>query len=443
MRICILNEFFFPDATGGTGTVLSSLARSLCDQHPDMEIDVLTSRHLYRGAAGRLPAREDWRGIGIARLATPCPNRLPTLLRLAANAVFALAALMVLLRRRPYDLLLIGTAPPILAAVVSAVKRLKGTPFVYVVYDLEPDRAVAMKVVSARNPLARLLCCFQRGWLHGAAKVVVLGRCMARHLESAYALSPGDIEVIPIGADPQEIVASSRECSRFRAQNGLEGVFVALYAGNFGRYHDFDTILDAAKQVQGRRENIVFVLVGGGAQKAHVARRVAAEDIRNVRLFDFVAADDYADLLACADVSLVTLEPGMEGLCVPSKFYSILASGRPTIAMVAPRCEVALVLAEARCGLQVAQGDAAGLVEALSFLARCPGEAQAMGLRARDVLLERFAALHVAARYRAVLQAVCAPAVFHLASPLSAPSNDAVSDDAVSVLPPEANVCSN
>jgi len=162
---------------------------------------------------------------------------------------------------------------------------------------------------------------------------------------------------------------------------------------------------------------VQFVLVGGGAQKAHIERRVRDEDITNVRTLPFVPKEDYSDLLASADVSLVTLEPGMEGLCVPSKFYSILASGRPTIATVSAGSEVARVLAEADCGLQVAQGDIVGLVGALSHLLHHPEEAARMGCNARAVLEEKYSNRHVAALYH---QAMCR-ATGHVLSPAKQP----------------------
>ena len=361
MRICIVNEFFYPDSTGGTGTVLSDLVRSLRDTFSDVEIDVVTSKNLYRDANSDLPAREDWNGVNIYRLPTPRPNGLSTPLRLGANLVFCFFALVRLALLGRYDVILVGTAPPMVAMSARLLGWLKATPFVYIVYDLEPDRSVTMKVLTAAHPIARLFRGSQKRWLHSASKVIVLGRCMREYLSAAYDLPEHKVEVIPIGSDPSEIFPISRN-TRFRSQHGIQG-FVILYSGNFGRYHDFDTILDAAKALNenGQEEGldkVQFVLVGGGAQKEHIAQRIAAEKISNIHLFDFVSKDDYADLLASANVSLVTLEPGMEGLCVPSKFYSILASGRATIASVSPQSEVARVIDEAQCGVHLTQGNA-------------------------------------------------------------------------------------
>jgi len=402
MRICIVNEFFHPDNTGGTGTVLSDLVRSLRGTQHDIQIDVITSKNLYRQKNVTLPAYENWNGVQIHRLATPRPNDLPTLLRLTSNALFCAGALVRFLRLGRYDAILVGTAPPMVALSANILNCLRGTPFIYIVYDLEPDRSVTMKVMSHHNPAIRIFRWNQKRWLHSAAKVVVLGRCMRDYLSKTYDLPEQKVEVISIGSDPGEIVPGPKE-TKFRAEHGLQG-FILLYSGNFGRYHNFDTLLDAAKELCTKRPEISFVLVGGGAQKEHIAHRIADEKIANVHLYDFVSKDAYNDLLASADVSFVTLEPGMEGLCVPSKFYSILASGRPVIAAVSPKSEVALVIDEAQCGTHVDQSIVAELVNALTFFADNPAEAERMGRNAREVLEAKYSTHHIAGQYYRLLQ---------------------------------------
>lgn len=406
MRICIVNEFFYPDSAGGTGTVLSDLVQSLRQVDAEMEIDVVTSTNLYRQPQADLPAYEEWNGVRIHRLSTPHPNGLSLPLRLGANLLFCALALAKLVSLPSYDVILLGTAPPMVALGAMALKQLRGTPFVYIVYDLEPDRSVAMKMLRSTHPVVKLFRHGQRRWLHAAAKVVVLGEDMGQHLSRAYDVPPKKIQAIAIGSNPAEIVPGPK-ASRFRAEHQLSG-FVVLYSGNFGRYHNFDMVLDAAAALRDRCPHIRFVLVGDGAQKAHITHRVAEECLTNVRLFEFVAKDAYADLLASADVSLVTLEPGMEGLCVPSKFYSILASGRPVVAAVSPHSEVARVIDDARAGVHMEQTATEQLIAALTNLADNPLQAAQMGRNARRVLEDKYSTHQVARQYCSVLREVAA-----------------------------------
>lgn len=433
MRICLINEFFYPDDTGGTGNVLSDLMRALRHAHDDAEIDVVTSRNTYRRSiqpvqrAGtpdkpwngrmfrfaapetdrrdRLSAHDAWAGVEIFRLGTPHPNNRPLPARLIVNLVFCFAALIFLLGRRRYDLVLVTTAPPMVAIAAFIYKALTGIPYVYVVYDLEPDLAVRLDVVSGSNPCAAAFRLLQASCLRSAAKVIALGRCMKNHLIASYGLEPGQVDVIPIGYDPSSLWPMSHR-TLFRAAHGLEDKFVVLYSGNLGRHHNFDTVLDAAKTLQASRPDVRFVLVGGGFQEEHIRNRIAAEKIDNTALYPFVGKEDLPDLMATADLSIITHERRLEGLCVPSKFYSVMASGRPILAMVSPETEIGWVIEESGCGVRVDHDTSDQLADAVVRLADDPEALERMGVNARKELIERFSITRVAESYYAVFCAV-------------------------------------
>ncbi|MBV9866508.1 MAG: glycosyltransferase family 4 protein [Abitibacteriaceae bacterium] len=404
MKICIITEYFYPDNAGGTPLVLSNLARYLKDHHPDLKIDVITSCNLYRGESEDLLRYEDWDGIKIFRLRTPKSNRPSTALRLAAGLVFTTAVFHKLMRRPRYDLLFIVTNPPTLPMGVQAYSRLRKTPYVYLIHDLYPDLATALHILDPASPIAKTFQHFQRAWLHTAAATVVIGRCMRDYLMRQYDLPATRIQVITNWCDPNEIKPLGKN-TRFRKLHNLNGTII-LYAGNFGQYQNFDNILEAAKQLRDRHPELTFVFVGEGARRDYIAERVAAEAITNVQLFSFVPQAEFADLLASADISLVTLEPGAEGLGVPSKFYNILASGRPTVAIVAADSEVARVLSEAQCGVTVPQNDPDELANTLANLASTPDRLNHMGRNARQVLEEKYTLQQIADQFYSTFETV-------------------------------------
>lgn len=399
MRICLVTEYFYPDNTGGTPTLLSDLTRFLKDNYEDLEIDVVTSRNLYRLAGGKLASFEDWNGVRIHRLTVPRSNRPSTALRLAAGAGFAAAALPRLLCLGRYDLVIVGTNPPAAPAAVRAYGKLRRVPYVYLIHDLYPDLPMALGMLSKRGLPARMGRSMQHKWLHGAERVIVLGRCMKDHLARTYSLPPERIDVIPNWADP-ELIRPMPKQSEFRAERGLDG-FVVLYAGNFGQFQGFTDIIDAARLVQdaGRRD-ITFALVGGGIRNDELNSYIAGQRVENVRVFPSVTPEHYPDLLASADVALVPLEAGLDGLAVPSKFYGILSAGRPTVAVLGAESEVSRVLREHDCGSQVDPGDAERLAQVVMRMADEPGTVERMGTNARAALVDNFTLRHAAERFR-------------------------------------------
>lgn len=78
----------------------------------------------------------------------------------------------------------------------------------------------------------------------------------------------------------------------------------------------------------------------------------------------------------------------MEGLAFASKLYGILAAGRPTIYIGAPRSETAKLLEDAGCGIGIESGKPEDLIAAILHLKGNRKACQDMGRRARD-LFER------------------------------------------------------
>ncbi|HEV2120226.1 MAG TPA: glycosyltransferase, partial [Candidatus Bathyarchaeia archaeon] len=170
-KIAIVCEYFHPDKSGGTPTDMSELAQYLKQRYADIDIDVLTSRNLYRptSVVGELLACEDWQGVKIRRFRTPKSNRPSMALRLLAGGIFSTTVLFYLLGHRSYDLLVIVTNPPANAMTAWAYAKLRGVPYVYLINDLYPDIAVALGRLEPKSFVTRFFCWFQKHWLHAAA----------------------------------------------------------------------------------------------------------------------------------------------------------------------------------------------------------------------------------------------------------------------------------
>lgn len=380
--------------------MIPDLARELRERFGDVQIDVVTSRNVYRGACDVLPRSEVWKGIRIIRLWTPKSNQGSMARRLLAGTAFAVVASARMLTLPWYDVVFVGTNPPAAPIAASVVARARKARYVYLIHDLFPDVAVAVGALPSNGWMTTACRRAQRRWLNGATRVVAIGRCMRDYLTNVYGLPQERVAVIPNWSDPCSVPYLPRD-TQFRAKHGFTG-FLVLYAGNFGQHQDFDTLLDAALLLRDDDSRISFAFVGDGTKREELERRIVSDGLTNVYLFPFVSLGEFADLLASADASLVTLEPGAEGLGVPSKFYNILASGRPTIAVVPPTSEVARVIEEEGCGIRVDQRDAAALASAIRSLASAPEEAQAMGKRARSALERRFTLAQVAEQFHQV-----------------------------------------
>jgi glycosyltransferase involved in cell wall biosynthesis len=117
---------------------------------------------------------------------------------------------------------------------------------------------------------------------------------------------------------------------------------------------------------------------------------VADHGLSNVEFLPYQARESLGDSLAAADVHVVSLLPALEGLIVPSKFYGILAAGRPVAFIGDKEGELARIVRAAACGIAIERGDSAELVRQLRRLRDDASLRHGMGDRARHLLTQSY-----------------------------------------------------
>jgi len=199
--------------------------------------------------------------------------------------------------------------------------------------------------------------------------------------------------VIENWADSTSIQPKDARCSTLRTQLGLADQFVVGYSGNLGRAHEHAPLLAAASALKDD-ESVAFLFIGGGVKMEALKTQVEERNLRRVRFLPYRPRECLEDSLAAADVHLVSLTPALEGLIVPSKFYGILAAGRPVVFVGDPDGELARIIRATGSGVVVGTGQVAGaeLAAAIRRLQRDERARQAMSLAARQLLDDRYTA---------------------------------------------------
>ena len=180
-----------------------------------------------------------------------------------------------------------------------------------------------------------------------------------------------------------------------RAEWGLDGAFVVGYAGNLGRAHEIETIVGAIKALHRdtateTAQLIKFLFIGGGSLREALEEEVRRCKLSNVLFRGYQPREQLAATLSAADVHLVSLNPKLEGLIVPSKIYAIAAAGRPAIFLGHPRGEIAKIIQETGIGFAVPSANVWELQERILQLVRSPELRASMGARARAVFEQRW-----------------------------------------------------
>ena len=385
MKVIFLNRFFYPDISP-TSLILSDLAFHLAEGR---RVHVITSRLKYDQADEPLPRSESIRGVSVHRVWTSRFGRDSLVGRTVDYLTYYVSAtlgLFLLVARG--DVVVSMTDPPLISVPASIVARLKGARMVNWLQDIFPEVAGELDFKRLPRLTGSVLAWFRDRSLSTAMCNVVLGDLMAAKL-TGRAIPAGQIRVIHNWSSGEAIKPLAPDRNPLRRAWGLDGKFVVGYSGNMGRAHEFVSLLGAAERLNGRAD-IVFLLIGGGKQRATLEAEVHARGLSHVVFYPYQPREVLAHSLTVPDCHIVSLKPSLEGLIVPSKLYSSLAAGRPVIFLGAHDGEISRLMDSSPAfGIRVAPDDVTGLVHAIERLSANRDQSAAFGTMGRQ-LFERY-----------------------------------------------------
>lgn len=400
MKVLFVNRFFYPDHAA-TSQILSDLVFDLA--RDGMQVEVITSLMLSDNASAALPRLETVHGVTVRRVWSSRLGRTNLGGRALDYLTFYLSAAWSVWRRTDRNTIVVAkTDPPLLSIAVAPMVRLRGGMLVNWLQDLFPEVANALHMRLVRGPVLALLRRMRNASLRAARTNVVLGARMQALVE-LQGVPTRQIRLIPNWADGDQIRPMLRASNPLRDAWSLGDRFVVGYSGNMGRAHEFDTIVEAAERLKSRRD-IVFLFIGSGAQRDAVEREFQRRGLLNVLFQPYQPRERLSQSLGVADVHLVTLNPALEGLIVPSKFYGVAAAGRATLFIGDVEGEIPQVVHAAHCGFAIASGDAAALADAIAVLADDPAMCADLGSKARSVFEQRFERRLAVRAWKTVLQ---------------------------------------
>jgi colanic acid biosynthesis glycosyl transferase WcaI len=399
-RLIFVNRFFFPDHSA-TSQVLSDLAFHLVGMGRD--VHVVTSKQIYDDPKASLPDCETINAVRVHRVASTRFGR-TALLGRAIDYVSFYRSVRHRLNEiaRQGDIIVAKTDPPLTSIVAMAAAHRTAARLVNWLQDIYPETAVELNVPLIRGPVAARLAALRNRSLRHAEANVVVGDLMGRKVEALGAQSAG-IHVIPNWCNDEEIKPIAQAQNPLRQAWGLAGEFIFGYSGNLGRAHEYDTVLAAAERLRDDAR-IVFLMIGGGKRFDELASIVKQRRLDGS--FRFMPYQERIMLpysLGVADAHWLSLNPKLEGLIVPSKFYGIAAAGKPIVVIADKDGEVARLVRQHGCGVVITPGDADALAGTLRRLSHELDWVSEMGMRARKMLDAHFTRQHGLARWRGLL----------------------------------------
>ncbi len=251
-------------------------------------------------------------------------------------------------------------------------------PAVFAVFDVFPDVGIALRIFRHKmviKAVARL----EKSCLDRSAVVSILSDSFRPPLRALGV--PDEKMALTYGWVDTDLIRPMPRVNQFAREHKLTDAFVALYAGNLGLSQGLETVLAASELLTGNGTR--FVIVGDGAGRESLVREAVRRQLPNVQFLPFQPRQRLPEVLATADVSLVHLRKGIAAGSLPSKIWSILASGRPIIAAVDEGSDAWKLVTRAEAGICIPPEEPSELAKALLTLKNNQELAEQLGRNGR------------------------------------------------------------
>ena len=351
-RVVVVSQHYPPDPST-TAAIMAAISERIAH-----EADVL----VLSGTAGSAAAPSAGKP-GVVEIKNWMPGKAALLKRALAELLFTARTFATMLARlRRGDVTLTVPAPFMLPHAFAAAAKLKGARSVLIMHDLYPDVLVMAGLLKPASWLARAMHALNGPMFRALDAVVIIGRDTEKLLLRYRGMSRDKIRFIPNWATLTRGVRPIATGNSYRRP--LSARFVVGLSGNLGFTHDPVIVFEAARLLRDDKD-IHFLLSGWGIGFDQLREMQSEANLPNVTLVDRVEDAQLEAFLSAADVWIIPYRKNVAGVSVPSRFYNLLAIGRPVILVSEADAEAALTVREHDVGWIVEPGKAEELAKTI------------------------------------------------------------------------------
>jgi colanic acid biosynthesis glycosyl transferase WcaI len=389
-KIVVVSQHYPPDHST-TAAIMAAIAGHLASEAPVMVVS---------GTPGSASSEAIKSGEPVVvEVKNQLPAKAALIRRAIAEVFFTIRVFATLLfRLRKGDAVLTVTAPFMLPYAVAAAAGLKRARSALIMHDLFPDVLVMAGLLRPSSLVAKAIRGANALMFRALSAVVIIGRDTEPLLLRYKGLTREKICFIPNWAtlDPGlRPITSDNPYRRSQTARFLVGL-----SGNLGFTHDPTVVFEAARLLRDDRD-IHFLLSGWGIGFERLKEMQSDANLPNVTLVARVPEQELEAFLSAANVWLIPYRKDLAGVSVPSRFYNLLAIGRPVILLSEANAEAALTVTEHELGQVVEPGNATELARAIRLASS--SDSTAIGERA-VVAARRFNFADAMAGYAALMR---------------------------------------
>jgi colanic acid biosynthesis glycosyl transferase WcaI len=403
-RILVVTPYYYPDM-GPSVPLITMLSEDLVSFGHSVTV-LATVPHFPSGKVDKRYNKGLWswderEGVRICRIRIPSGDRSNMWHRMIVFGVYQiLASIMGLLL--DYELVVITNPALETGLPFGILAWLRRKPAIYCVWDLYPEVGVRLGVFK-NTGVIRIVKMLEDFCLRNAQAIHALSENFIPNLQERISLNTKIFVVLP-WLDINFIHPLDRR-NLFSNQYGLNDKFVILYAGNLGLSQGLDKVLQAAKQIE-EMKNIQFIFVGDGPNREKLIELTTQLKLMNVCFIPFQPRERLPEVLATADIALVSLDAEIETASIPSKTFPILASGRPILVIVEDKSDLQKIIQESGAGVCIPPGNVEKMVSTIHMLYNDRERLRDMGIQARKFAIVHHSRINAAYKFDEMIKCI-------------------------------------
>jgi colanic acid biosynthesis glycosyl transferase WcaI len=406
LRLLIYSIQYAPEFTSNA-LVITGLAQQLAARgHP---VTVLAGTPHYQ--LPRVPPGYRWRafrrevreGVKVIRC-WAFPKSEGKAAKFLNYASFTVTSLIAgLFSERPEAVIVVS--PPFWLGYNALMMRaLRRCSVIYNAQDLFPEAYLASEEIRA-GWLERAMSGLMTRLYRASDRITVITGSFAEAI-AARGIDRGKVATIPNFVDTTAVTPLPRANS-FRRRHALEHKFVVMYTGNIGYTHGAELLVDAAARLAAIPD-LLFLIIGGGSKQADLARLARERRLPNLQFLPTQPREVLPEMLAAADVFVLTSKPGVGKTSFPSRIYNCLLAARPVVASYDENSDLAEVVRRGGAGVVTAPGNVEDFCRALTTLYHDAALRERLGRSGAEFMARCYSPQAVVEEYEMLLKGLAA-----------------------------------
>lgn len=284
-----------------------------------------------------------------------------------------------------FDLVILPTPPITLFSVASWLKAKTKAKTYLILRDIFPQNAVDLKMMKENGLFHRYFRKQELKLYQLADTIGCMSKANVTYVEEHNpSLDCSKLHLLPNWEKIPAPVAKDG-IDEVSAKLGVSDKFMAIFGGNLGKPQQLENIVLLAKSCEDI-EDIFFLILGSGTESERVRQLISKNNLTNIRLVDRVPKKEYVQILAAADVGLISLNEQFTIPNFPSKVLTYFGLKKPVLASLDLSTDFGQMLDETKSGLWSKAGDIDAFKENLLWIYNNRQQAVEMGLNGHNYM---------------------------------------------------------